>query len=860
MGYGNKDPYTVQINNPNLDTINQTLNTKADQSDMDNVKSSLAEKAQQTDLVTTNGNVSLKADKSYVDQQIANIGTASPKGTYASLSAIQTAFPTGTTGIYVTTDTGHWYYWNGSAWTDGGVYQATGISIANQNEINNVADISDYLIGDRTSAKLKKVQINNSDWTLDSATITTSGSNIQINATTGYYTAIYKNITKLKFKISATVTNTPFILLGIGSSSYTAIGVHTNVQRNLLEIPRAGAAYSYTNLLAEDKTLTAAAAGDEVIVELSGTWVIVSIKKVGQTVYTESFRIDLSLYAGANGWKTTPSLGFVRVSTPSQIDSSVYQYNTSDIYKIGDSLTTALTNINTRTSTLEGNVNSINSADVSEYIVGDRTATQLKKVKINNTDWTLDSATITNVGSNLQINATTGFYVAIYKNITKMKFKLSGTTVNTPFILLGIGSSSYTAIGVHTDAQRNLLEIPRAGAAYVYTNLLDADKSKTAAVAGDEVMVELSGTIVIVSIKKAGQNVYTESFRVDLSAYAGANGWKTAPNLGFIRVNNPTQIDASVYLLNNTDILKVGDNLTTAITNLNTKTITLENEINDLQSQAIDISAEMFQKGASVKSYQKKIGIIAAGQSNTDGRVPVANLPSYLTLPLTNCHYASNYSPSGASGVFDASLQQSDLSSDRWAFDLVTYYNLTQLANQEVYVMKWTQGSTSIDPAGDGTNHWTTFYEELASTDNSLLWSFESLIRACVASQGSNFDIRAMLWHQGEADRNIADKYYDNLKYLIAYCRGIVGNKRLPFITGTISHNSAQYNATIEAAQQQLASEDPYYYLIDMSGATLLDSYHFDATCSEYFGKMCYDKLIDAGVISGTKLNPTRPW
>ena len=59
---------------------------------------------------------------------IQSIGDASPKGTYATLLALQTAYPTGTTGIYVVTADGNWYYWNGSAWTSGGVYQATAIS------------------------------------------------------------------------------------------------------------------------------------------------------------------------------------------------------------------------------------------------------------------------------------------------------------------------------------------------------------------------------------------------------------------------------------------------------------------------------------------------------------------------------------------------------------------------------------------------------------------------------------------------------------------------------------------------------------------------------------------------------------
>ena len=58
-------------------------------------------------------------------QQVAN---GSPKGVYATLSDLESAYPTGTTGIFVVQADGHWYYWDGTQWADGGVYQATAIS------------------------------------------------------------------------------------------------------------------------------------------------------------------------------------------------------------------------------------------------------------------------------------------------------------------------------------------------------------------------------------------------------------------------------------------------------------------------------------------------------------------------------------------------------------------------------------------------------------------------------------------------------------------------------------------------------------------------------------------------------------
>lgn len=80
--------------------------------------------------------IAAKADKSYVDTQVASVASGSPKGTYATLSALQTAFPTGNSNIYVVTADGKWYYWNGSAWTAGGTYQATAIGAATVSRSN----------------------------------------------------------------------------------------------------------------------------------------------------------------------------------------------------------------------------------------------------------------------------------------------------------------------------------------------------------------------------------------------------------------------------------------------------------------------------------------------------------------------------------------------------------------------------------------------------------------------------------------------------------------------------------------------------------------------------------------------------
>lgn len=68
-----------------------------------------------------------------IENQVQQVASGSPKGVYSTLSDLETAYPTGAEGIYVVSSNGHWYYWSGSAWTDGGVYQTA----VNYDELEN---------------------------------------------------------------------------------------------------------------------------------------------------------------------------------------------------------------------------------------------------------------------------------------------------------------------------------------------------------------------------------------------------------------------------------------------------------------------------------------------------------------------------------------------------------------------------------------------------------------------------------------------------------------------------------------------------------------------------------------------------
>lgn len=61
-----------------------------------------------------------------INDKLAQI-SATPE-TFANLAALQSKYPTGKTGLFVTADTGHKYIWSNGSWSDAGVYQAIAIT------------------------------------------------------------------------------------------------------------------------------------------------------------------------------------------------------------------------------------------------------------------------------------------------------------------------------------------------------------------------------------------------------------------------------------------------------------------------------------------------------------------------------------------------------------------------------------------------------------------------------------------------------------------------------------------------------------------------------------------------------------
>lgn len=130
-------------------------------------------KAAQTELITTNNNLAVLTSR--VDGVDRAYGE-----TYANLSAIQAAFPAGNNMRYIAADNGIWYYWSGSAWTSGGVFQGVGIA---SNAVDNYQltelskDILSTTFLNRTGNLLTGTSITGGYINASFATVTEAGYN-----------------------------------------------------------------------------------------------------------------------------------------------------------------------------------------------------------------------------------------------------------------------------------------------------------------------------------------------------------------------------------------------------------------------------------------------------------------------------------------------------------------------------------------------------------------------------------------------------------------------------------------------------------------------------------------------------------
>lgn len=285
-------------------------------------------------------------------------------------------------------------------------------------------------------------------------------------------------------------------------------------------------------------------------------------------------------------------------------------------------------------------------------------------------------------------------------------------------------------------------------------------------------------------------------------------------------------------------------------------------------------------------SAEKLPVFVYAGQSNADGREYTKNLPSYMlnngSLPSSPYTHLKWAQICGNPTKKEFSTRTFN-TGERYAFCDVTNYWIDQAVSHDFYAIKCAYGGTAIAPgvtveklpiwyadaewmethnAYKGDDITQEAYKNNNSLTKNLTEGVASLIDGTLAALEAGYDVKAIMWHQGESDRNAAGSYYTNFKTMIQYMRNAIYQKTgdeadltLPFIFGTVCRRSTQYSTAVEEAQKQLARDLQNVYVIDMKNATLLsDNLHFDKQATEYLGKKMYNQLVTLGLVSGEQV------
>lgn len=272
---------------------------------------------------------------------------------------------------------------------------------------------------------------------------------------------------------------------------------------------------------------------------------------------------------------------------------------------------------------------------------------------------------------------------------------------------------------------------------------------------------------------------------------------------------------------------------------------------------------------------------IVAGQSNADGRAPIKDMPlevrRYVEIggtPEIMMSYC-NGSAENDLGVFKPYIPMAEgIYSDNCGFDAVLYSMMADSTDKPFYIIKESKGGTAIDTLCPSAKdlYWNASPQWLANagiashdpltnttSGKSLLLQLEANIDSCVNTTLSRlpggYEIRCIIWHQGESDRSRPEMYYSNLKTLVGHLRCHISQKTgddsyltLPFIAGGVNKDSRQYNETVENAKIRLADEDPNFHYINLDDCELRkdDGLHFNgdgaSSAARHFYE-CLDRL-----------------
>lgn len=205
------DDYYTKTSTYSKDETNALLYNKANTTDITAINTTLSTKANINDVENTYETIANhNSDINALSSQITSLASGSP------LVASSTSGMTDTTRTYVNTSDGNWYYYNGTNWVQGGVYQAIGI---------DDGSINFYKFDEKTQKDLtiKKTETNIIDPTTKS-----------LNAWRWNGTEVYVGSFGYKHAVINVTKGEKYHIKG-GANPYYPLYIYTDNEGNLIE-------------------------------------------------------------------------------------------------------------------------------------------------------------------------------------------------------------------------------------------------------------------------------------------------------------------------------------------------------------------------------------------------------------------------------------------------------------------------------------------------------------------------------------------------------------------------------------------------------------------------------------------------
>lgn len=249
---------------------------------------------------------------------------------------------------------------------------------------------------------------------------------------------------------------------------------------------------------------------------------------------------------------------------------------------------------------------------------------------------------------------------------------------------------------------------------------------------------------------------------------------------------------------------------------------------------------------------------LLAGQSNMDGRGRAADLsaaqrrPSERTIIFyRNPPHASDGWQSLTPGFSIPPKHKGGVPSPTFGPEIGFAAAMeTAQPDRRFALVKGSKGGTSL------RRDWNPGVKGKPESQGPVYRNFIETVRLAtdaLVKDGHTFQLRGLLWHQGESDsKSGADAHYRRLVEFAARIREDLNARDLPIVVGEVFDNGKR--DAVRVALRRLSESDPACALVSSAGTTTWDpGTHFDAKSQLLMGRRYAEALLKLTTAAGAE-------